>query len=792
MNEYCTITLLSPPYSLLTYTLPPWLPYTLWKPGLRVAILLGKEMLRTGIILSLTDQKPELPHNVVLRPILWSLEKNPIFSYEYIQMIQELALRQSIPSGKIFASILPMGLRTTHVQMKCTYKNVLTSLRLKELKHKTEEELHDIGTRWISEENNDWLTSQTESTTVSEKCILTVDPPWPIRPSATRQRVILDFLFTNGVVSKKELLQKLGKEYRTTLTSLVRYGLISIKQEILTDKDELTSTIALLPPLIPLGYTLTEEQKEVVALLKKELQKNQAKTFLLFGITGSGKTAIYLEVIQECIRNNQSVLVLAPEVALALKLQHEIKTVFPIIPCYLSHGYQSSQQKEDLFRKIVNNQVAKVIIGTRSALFLPLTNIGSIILDEEHDASFKQDERLIYHAKEIAWFRAIQSNALLLLGSATPDIKTFHAVENNKISIVKLHSRVGGGALPTIKLIDSQKLELKDVTFANESLTILKETLEVGEQAVILLNRRGYAPIMYCITCRKSIRCPSCDVGMSYHKIQECLICHYCGKSIEFPCLCPSCKGTQFLPMGKGTEKVEEEIRTILPPDSMVLRLDYDTTRRPGRTEEILKAFAQGKSQVLIGTQMLSKGHHFPNVTLVIVVNADIGLNIPDYRAAEKTFQLLTQSAGRAGRGEKAGQVLIQTHDTSHYCWKFIQQHDYLGFYKYEIALRQKWLYPPFINLALIRLSYPIEWKEGKIWIKKVQSLLQEWANKLNVSVRGPALSPIPILRGRNRFQCLLKSNNWQHIRTIFYKIQTTALPQKLRVVLDIDPIDML
>lgn len=794
MNAYCIVALLSPPYSLLTYTLPSWLPCMLWRPGVRVAVLLGKEMLRIGIVVALDHQKPDLPHNAVLRPILWALEKIPMFSDKYIQMIQELSLRQSIPFGKVFASILPIGLRTTQVQLKSIYNNRLDNLKLKDLIYKTEEDLIHIGSVWMSEEDSDWLASQKKSAVPLEQCRLNVDPPWPIRPSATRQRVMLDFLFEYGTISKKELLQILGKEYQSTLATLVRYGSVSVTpQSIIATKDkDLIDTTALLPPIPLLYYTLNDEQEEAVTLLKKSLRKKQAETFLLFGITGSGKTAIYLEIVQECISNNQSILLLAPEVALALKLQQEIKLVFPTIPCYLAHGYQSTQQKEDLFRKIAKNQIAKIIVGTRSALFLPLTNIGAIILDEEHDSSFKQDERLIYHAKEIAWFRAVQSNALLLLGSATPDIKTFHAVENAKISLVTLTTRIGEGVLPKIKLINSQKSGSKEGIFAQESLNALKETLELGEQAVILLNRRGYAPIIYCITCGKSIRCPSCNVGMTYHKVQECLICHYCGKNIRFPCPCPSCNGMQFLPMGQGTEKIEEEIRTILPQKSAVLRLDHDTTRRPGRTEKILQTFAQGKAQVLIGTQMLSKGHHFPNVTLVIVANADIGLNIPDYRAAEKTFQLLTQSAGRAGRGEKAGQVFIQTYDTSHYCWKYIQQHDYIGFYKHEIALRQKWLYPPFIKLALIRLSYPVEWRDGKDWVKKIQALLDKWSKQLEVSIRGPVLSPIPILRGRNRFQCLLKSNSWQNIRTIFHKIQTISLPKKLRVILDIEPIDML
>ena len=336
-------------------------------------------------------------------------------------------------------------------------------------------------------------------------------------------------------------------------------------------------------------------------------------------------------------------LLLAPEVALALKLRRDASLALPDVPLYFFHGYQSAALREKTFRELAKRREPCLVVGTRSALFLPLPSLGAVVLDEEHDSSFKQDEGLTYQAKEVAWFRIAQAKGLLVLGSATPDLKTFYAVREAKIPVSTLPARVGGGTLPSIRLVDIRSMNCVESILAPETLSALKQTVEQGDQAVILLNRRGYAPLMYCIDCGKVARCPHCDIGLTYHKGRERLVCHYCGYSVPFPSPCPSCKGLHFHPMGQGTERVEEYIGTLLPPGGRVLRLDRDSTRRPGRMEEILESFARQEAQVLVGTQMLSKGHHFPHVTLAVVADGDIGLNLPDYRAAERTFQLLVQ-----------------------------------------------------------------------------------------------------------------------------------------------------
>ncbi len=445
--------------------------------------------------------------------------------------------------------------------------------------------------------------------------------------------------------------------------------------------------------------------------------------------------------------------------------------------------------REKLFSQLSQNKESNIIIGTRSALFLPLQNIGAIILDEEHDTSFKQDEKMSYQAKEVAWYLTKQQGGVLMLGSATPDLKTFYAAKEGKLELLTLPHRVGGGTIPQIELISISGHKATQATLAYESEQAIKETLAKGEQVIILLNRRGYAPLMYCLDCQKVARCPHCEIGLTYHKGREKLICHYCGYALPFPTLCTHCKGMHFLPMGEGTEKLTEHLSSLT--SAKVLRLDRDSTRREGRMEEILEAFAREEAQILVGTQMLSKGHHFPQVTLALVADGDLGLNTPDYRAAERTFQLLVQSAGRTGRGQKAGRVIIQTRDVQHYCWKYIQSSDYEGFYADEMARRAKFSYPPFINLGLIRLSFAYDFSEGNTLIRELGSQLRSLGQQNNVKILGPTPAPLAILRGQRRFHCLLKSQSWQAIRHIYSKAQALCPTKYLKLSLDLDPLNM-
>ncbi|MFO8031442.1 MAG: primosomal protein N' [Desulfohalobiaceae bacterium] len=537
----------------------------------------------------------------------------------------------------------------------------------------------------------------------------------------------------------------------------------------------------------------TADQSQAISDLIQAVDSWECRLNLLYGVTGSGKTLVYTYVLRRCLEQGRSALVLAPEVALAWQLWRQLQEALPEWRVHLYHGYQSTGSRAETFRSLARQKEPCLVVGTRSAVFLPRQDWGLLILDEEHDSSFKQEERLSYQAKEVAYFWARHCGALLLLGSATPDVKTFHAACQGQLGLLNLQSRVGGSFLPRVELVDLSQKQDMEGPFAARAHQALQECLQRGEQAIILLNKRGYAPLVYCVSCSKVVMCEHCEVGLTYHKRLQRLICHYCGLSKPFPMPCPQCGGHQFLPIREGTEQVEEYLAARLDPSTPVLRLDRDSTRRKGSMERILEDFSARKAQVLVGTQMCSKGHHFPEVTLVLVLDGDVGLNLPDYRATERTFQLLLQVSGRAGRGDKPGQVLIQTRNPNHYCWQYIQKSDYHGFFQAELQKRNRLNYPPFSKLALLRFSYPAKWQQGEQKVQELGSLLRSRGKSYQVQVLGPAPAPLSRVRDRLRLQCLLKGGSWTAIRGLAREALQQAEPaSKLRISLDLDPVQML
>ena len=736
------------------------------------------------------------PFDFILKPILWPLEREPLLPGFYLDLARQLALRQTESLGRILCGLLPAGLRVTQVSVRFFGEGKPRDVRLRELAGLGAEELGRLGELWTSGRAE--VGRGGRSALDTELCGLALDPPWPVRPAARAQMAMLEYLHERGEVTRRKLGDDLGKGAPATLALLAGRGIVRIRPSDGPAADDVLPAIA--PPDAG-GFCLTPQQREVFEPLLEAVRAGRAETRLLFGITGSGKTAVYLELAREVLARGRSVLLLAPEVALALKLWGDAKAALPGARLHLFHGYLSATAREAMFRELAgagagagggaragtgtgaasgsgaeaasgggtgSGNVPRLVVGARSALLLPLDNVGLIILDEEHDSSFKQDEGFVYQAKEVAWYRAERQGALLLMGSATPDVKSYYAAREGRIPLHLLDERVGGGKLPEVRVVALSKQGAEGSPLAAESLEALQTVVERGEQAVIMLNRRGYAPLMYCLQCATVAKCPHCDIGLAYHKGRERLLCHYCGWSAPYPSPCSSCGGLNFLPMGEGTEKLEEVLGPLLPPGAGILRLDRDSTRRPGRMEEILGAFARKEAAVLVGTQMLSKGHHFPDVTLAIVADADLGLNLPDYRAAERTFQLLLQSAGRAGRGEKPGSVIIQTRDPGHYCWEYVRRADYQGFYERELDLRRRRRYPPFVRLALIRISYAVDEAEGPDLVAALGRHLRQRAREIGVTVLGPAPAPLPFLKGRSRWHCLVKGDDWQSLRALY------------------------
>lgn len=793
---YLGVALLSPPYSTLTYLVPPECAAWPCRPGLRVAVPLGrgeKGMLRAGVVLSLSEQSG-LPAGTLCKSIIWPLEIEPLLSAELLTLAEDLALRQGVTTGHILGHVLPQGLRTTNIRVRRTGEGAPVTLHLKDIRAFSPEERMALA-RDTAAGTARMLTPGADAAG-EEFCILRVDPPWPLRPSAARRLAVLEYLHEHGAVSRRQLLQRLGPSSAAPLRGLIKDGYLALRVDGPAESAEDAVSRELLPPPSA-PFILNADQSAALEALRASLAAEQAVSTLLFGVTGSGKTAVYLELAKSCLERGKSMLLLAPEVALAHKLRRDAALALPDAPLYLYHGYQSPGRREALFRELAGRTAPCLIVGTRSALFLPVPNLGCVVLDEEHDGSFKQDESLSYQAKEVAWFRVAQRQGLLLLGSATPDLKTFHAATSNALPLLRLPSRVGNRSLPPVELVDisglSQSAEAGEGggLLAPQCEAALREVVAKGEQAVVLLNRRGYAPLMYCLDCKATLRCPHCEIGLTYHKGREKLICHYCGYSRPFPSPCPECKASSFLPLGEGTERLAERLSVLA--GRPVLRLDRDSTRRPGRMEEILAAFARQESPILVGTQMLSKGHHFPQVTLAVVADGDLGLNLPDYRAAERTFQLLVQSAGRAGRGEKPGRVLIQTRDTRHYCWQYVQHADYEGFFADELARRRIRRYPPFVRLALIRMSYAVDDSSiGPAALLAVSTAMRTVARGENVTMLGPAPAPLAVLRGRRRFHCLLKGQDWQALRRVYFAACREKNSATLRLFLDLDPLNML
>jgi len=787
MADLWQVTLVSPPYQVLTYERPSFFPDL--QAGQRVIVPLGRSH-RMGVVMGPCSSAPE---GISLKPLIWPLELAPLLDADYLDMAENLGARQMASVGRILEILLPRGLRTAAVTFRVdkhvSERKLPGTVRPSELARFGTEDINALMTLWLDGRMRVRINAQREA---EERFVsLVSDPPWAVRPNAKRQIRILEHLLDNGPQSLFALKHSLGEWAPDIAAKMEGRGLVALGELTADTMDEIdgSRTCDLMESPV---YDLTSEQQVAIQEMEVSFSKGGG-AHLVYGVTGSGKTVVYLEMVERCLKQGRSVILLAPEVALACKLYRNVTEHFPGQQVVFHHGYQSPRKREMTFTDLAGETAPVIVVGTRSALFLPLGNLGMVIMDEEHDESFKQEDRLAYHAKEVAWYRVEKSGGLLVLGSATPDIKTFQAAATGAIPVSTLKERVGDSVLPEVELVDIAELTNSKQAFAPRTIEALKETVKSGKQAIVMLNRRGYAPLMYCLDCGETVRCPECEVGMTYHKGRQRVVCHYCGMSYHYPMLCSKCGGGNFLPMGEGTERLEEYLSETLPEGTKVLRLDRDATRRQERMEEILDAFGRGDAQVLVGTQMISKGHHFPNVTLVTVVDGDLGLNLPDYRSSERTFQLLVQVAGRAGRGTTPGKVLIQTRNPGHPIWNEVLGGDYRGFFEREIGRRKMFKYPPFSRLALIRISYPSDYGDGQASLSLFTRIIKQQATNLGIMALGPAPAPLSMLRGRLRFNCLLKGDDWGKLRTLYAHVaQSNPNPGKIRTALDLDPLTTL
>ena len=582
-----------------------------------------------------------------------------------------------------------------------------------------------------------------------------------IKPITEQQRRVLDLLdANNGEMLFTDLLEQAGIN-SSPINTLAKRGMLEI---FVTDvlRDPLAGSRG--QPTTQLN--LTPEQHTALDAVTRALSVDSFTAFLLHGVTGSGKTEVYIRSMQAALDAGRSALMLVPEIALTPIFARRLRDVFGSEVAIL-HSNLSAGERYDEWRRIRRGD-ARIAIGTRSAVFAPLENLGLIIVDEEHDTSYRQHESPFYNARDVAVMRASFAGAVVVLGSATPAMESFHNARTGKYTYLRLPERIAGRPLADAQLIDMREVFKeagKDVALSPELLRAIRETHSKGEQIIILLNRRGFSQFVLCRTCGETIKCRNCDITLTYHRRDQKLTCHYCNYREPVPRTCPECESEYLFFVGEGTENIEDQLAKKFP-DMRIARVDRDAMAHKGELDQVLLDFASKRIDMLVGTQMIAKGHDFPDVTLVGVISVDIGLGLPDLRSAERTFQLITQVAGRSGRGDKPGRVLIQTYYPEHYALRHAVNQDYEGFYAEEIKYRERLAYPPFFVLASIMIKHRAQGMATRT-AELLRQALDVANTERSIRVLGPAPASLSRLKNEYRIQIILKSPARRGLRSV-------------------------
>ncbi|MFJ7929389.1 primosomal protein N' [Peribacillus sp. NPDC096448] len=605
-----------------------------------------------------------------------------------------------------------------------------------------------------------------------------------ISSHAKKQQELLQYFIEHQEpIPLKELLELMNTSSGTVKSLVSKGALAEMDQEIYRDPYENRVFEKSIP------FTLTAEQTAALKPIQEKIHHDEHDVFLLYGVTGSGKTEVYLQAIASVIEKGKEAIMLVPEISLTPQTVKRFKERFGEQVAVLHSGL-SVGEKYDEWRKIHRKEV-KVVVGARSAVFAPFENLGLVIIDEEHESSYKQEETPRYHARDVAIERAKSYGCPVILGSATPTLESFARAKKNVYKLLTLSQRMNNNALPAVDIVDMrEELRTGNRSMFSELLfTKLKDRLDKGEQTVLMLNKRGHSSFVMCRSCGLVINCPNCDISLTYHRFNDIMKCHYCGFEEGMPSVCPECESEHIRFFGTGTQKVEEELAKILP-EARVIRMDVDTTSKKGSHERLLNAFGEGKADILLGTQMIAKGLDFPNITLVGVLSADTMLHLPDFRSSEKTFQLLTQVSGRAGRHQLPGEVVIQTYTPEHYSIELSALQDYDAFYEREMHLRRQSHYPPYYYVVLITVSHEDLMKTVSV-TEKITNYLGSRLNRDSI-VLGPVASPISRINNRYRYQCLIKYKREpdlnQHLRTLLEHYQKETAQNHLQISIDLNP----
>ncbi|MFJ5713362.1 primosomal protein N' [Neobacillus sp. NPDC093127] len=768
------------------------------QPGMRVVVPFGPRNIQ-GFVIELkkeseVQQLREIIEPMDLEPVLnhellalgnWLTENTLCFKIFAYQVMLPAALKAKYEkivklAPGIEISVLPLSLhpffaKNGKLDWQDALKNGIVSLLQKETA-KGHLEVHYIVKEKVRKKLRKYIHPLVSQAVLTEELA-------KLPVNAEKQKQVISFFIERfAPIEMRQLLAELNTT-ASTVKALVGKGILGEEEvEVYRDPYEHRRFERTKP------LPLTKDQQTAIVPILNAVEQNQHEVFLLYGVTGSGKTEIYLQSIQEVIEKGQEAIVLVPEIALTPQMVNRFKGRFGDLVAVLHSGL-SAGEKYDEWRKIQRKEV-KVVVGARSAIFAPFENLGIIIIDEEHETSYKQEEMPRYHARDVAIERAKTYSCPVVLGSATPSLETFARAQKKVYHLLTLPIRMNNQSLPAVEIIDMRE-ELRAGNrsmFSRKLFEMLKDRIEKKQQTVLFLNKRGHSSFVMCRDCGYVMNCPNCDISLTYHRVNEQMKCHYCGYESFVPKVCPECSSEHIRYFGTGTQKVEDELGKILP-EARVIRMDVDTTGRKGSHERLLKDFQDGKADILLGTQMIAKGLDFPNITLVGVLSADTMLHLPDFRSSEKTFQLLTQVSGRAGRHQLPGEVIIQTYTPEHYSVELAGTQDYDLFYQQEMLNRKMHHYPPFYFLSLITVSHEqllaVVTATEKI-VTYVQSRLSPEA-----VVLGPAASPITRIKNRYRYQCLIKykrePNLTTTLKTILDQYQKDA-KSGLQVSIDVNP----